>query len=99
VERHVAVAERGESARCLRVEISIDHDDVGPALGRRSKPPQVIGELVPVDALHDQHGAFSIGKRAVEGLDEPEWILALEHSVEVEREQEQEAVREAEARA
>ena len=96
VQRRVAVAGGHHAAALLGRDVAVDEDDVGPARRGGAQQLELVEARLAVDALEHECGAVVRAERAPVGLDQPERILALDAAEEVEHEEEEEALGQAE---
>ncbi len=96
VQRHVGVGALEQRGHLGGLEHRVHEPDVVAVADRVPQPLARLGAVLRVDRLEQQRRALAGLERALERLDQPERVLALERREEVEREQEHEAVRQLE---
>src|SRR3954447_17716456 len=90
VQRHEAITSFDQAVQLPRVEVAVAHEDVGTVANGRPEPRLLFGEPTSVGRPDDESCPVSRPEGARVRVDQPEWVLAFEHGVEAEVEEEDE---------
>jgi hypothetical protein len=96
MERDVAVATGDERVLLRRGVVIVDQTNVGPIADLAAQAFQIVEAVVAVDRLDHEHGSAIGLERAREGPHQRQRVLALEDAEEVEIEEKQETIGQAE---